>query len=75
MVRRAVVGGLLLVFGTLGDIVTVAVADAGVQPTRYTWLIDDTEGNGALAIRVELVTTAQENVVFQLPRALRDAAA
>ena len=27
------------------------------------------------AIHVELVTTAQENVVFQLPRALRDAAA
>lgn len=32
--------------------------DAGVTPpavpSPYTWLIDDTEGNGALAIRVEL---------------------
>ncbi len=43
-----------VVFGTLGDVVTVAVPDAGVQPTGYTWLVDDTEGNGALSIRVEL---------------------
>jgi hypothetical protein len=43
-----------VVFGTLADGVTVPVADAGVQPTGYTWLVDDTEGNGALAIRVAL---------------------
>ena len=43
-----------VVFGTLGEVVSITVADAGVQPTGYTWLVDDTEGNGALAIRVEL---------------------
>jgi hypothetical protein len=43
-----------VVYGTLGDVVTIPVPDAGVQPTGYTWLVDDTEGNGALAIRVEL---------------------
>ncbi len=43
-----------LVFGTLGEFVTTTIADAGVQPTRYTWLVDDTEGNGALAIKVDL---------------------
>ena len=43
-----------VLYGTLGDVVTVAVPDAGVQPTGYTWLVDDTEGNGALAIRVLL---------------------
>lgn len=48
-----------VVFGTLGDVVTVPVADAGVQPTDYTWLVDDTEGNGALAIRVALGKKAE----------------
>lgn len=43
-----------VVFGTLAEVVTVAVPDAGVRPTAYTWLVDDTEGNGALAIRVAL---------------------
>ena len=28
--------------------------DAGLVPSEYTWLVDDTEGNGALAIRVKL---------------------
>jgi hypothetical protein len=43
-----------VVFGTLGEIISTPVPDAGVQPTPYTWLVDDTEGNGALAIRVLL---------------------
>jgi hypothetical protein len=28
--------------------------DAGLVPSEYVWLVDDTEGNGALAIRVAL---------------------
>ncbi len=28
--------------------------DAGLVPSEYVWLVDDTEGNGALAIRVKL---------------------
>ncbi len=51
LARRGLHG---VVYGTLGEVVTVSVPDAGVQPTGYTWLVDDTEGNGALAIRVEL---------------------
>lgn len=47
-----------VVFGTLGEVITVAVPDAGVQPTPYTWLVDDTEGNGALAIKVDLGSRA-----------------
>ncbi len=31
-------------------------ADAGMVPSPYVWLVDDTEGNGALAIRVALGT-------------------
>lgn len=34
--------------------VPAAPVDAGLVPSEYTWLVDDTEGNGALAIRVEL---------------------
>lgn len=30
--------------------------DAGMVASEYTWLVDDTEGNGALAIRVQLGT-------------------
>jgi hypothetical protein len=55
-----------VVFGTIGAPIFVlgtappAVADAGKPPdagmvaSDFTWLVDDTEGNGALAIRVEL---------------------
>jgi hypothetical protein len=43
-----------MVYGVLGEVVTVPVPDAGVQPSEYTWLVDDSEGNGALAIRVAL---------------------
>jgi hypothetical protein len=28
--------------------------DAGLVPSEYVWLVDDTDGNGALAIRVKL---------------------
>jgi hypothetical protein len=46
-----------VVFGTLGEVIVVAgpPSDAGATQiaTPYTWLVDDTEGNGALAIRVD----------------------
>lgn len=46
-----------VVYGTVGDPIVVkelGSGDAGASDvtTPYTWLIDDTEGNGALAIRV-----------------------
>jgi hypothetical protein len=42
-------------FGTLGAVIEVAAGgDAGMATTPYHWLVDDTEGNGALAIRVDL---------------------
>jgi hypothetical protein len=45
-----------VVFGTLGAPIEVAdpTTDGGLVATPYTWLVDDTEGNGALAIRVML---------------------
>jgi len=54
-----------VVYGTVGPAILVpgtppAPTDAGVRldaglvPSPYVWLVDDTEGNGALAIRVEL---------------------
>ncbi|HTR53852.1 MAG TPA: hypothetical protein VMJ10_24325 [Kofleriaceae bacterium] len=58
-----------IVFGTVGAAVVAAPTgsaspggpasvangvDAGLVATPYTWLVDDTEGNGSLAIRVEL---------------------
>jgi hypothetical protein len=47
--------------GLAPTIANAAAADAAVseQSTPYTWLVDDTEGNGSLAIRVALggVTT------------------
>jgi hypothetical protein len=30
--------------------------DAGMVPSQYAWLVDDTEGNGTLGIRIELGT-------------------
>jgi hypothetical protein len=48
-----------VVFGTLGSAIQVAAAgDAGFVASPYTWLVDDTEGNGSLAIRVALDGTA-----------------
>jgi hypothetical protein len=38
-------------YGRVGAAITIT-GDAGVTPTGQVWLIDDTEGNGALAIRV-----------------------
>ena len=37
-----------------------AVIDAGLVKSPYVWLIDDTEGNGALGIRIALGDKAQE---------------
>jgi hypothetical protein len=64
-----------VVYGTLGEGITTMVpasgsgtgADAGTRidagmvqaPTPYTWLVDDTEGNGCLAIRVVLPDTSK----------------
>jgi len=49
-----------VVYGTLRDVVTATVPDAGVQQTAYTWLSDDTEGNGALSIKVSLGARAKD---------------
>jgi hypothetical protein len=47
-----------VVFGRIGPAVMVAATagqpDAGLVASPYTWLVDDTEGNGALGIRVAL---------------------
>jgi hypothetical protein len=56
-----------IVYGTIGAPVTVLgppadpptappwrPIDAAMVPTPYVWLVDDTEGNGTLGIRVEL---------------------
>jgi hypothetical protein len=57
-----------VVYGTLGEPIMVPgpppepaidagvgkPIDAGLVPSEYVWLVDDTEGNGALAIRVML---------------------
>jgi hypothetical protein len=52
LTRRGVHG---VVFGKVGSTIEVSGGgDAGMLATPYTWLIDDTEGNGALAIRVAL---------------------
>jgi hypothetical protein len=48
-----------VVYGTLGAPVTVPAGSgsgsgSAAVPSDYTWLVDDTEGNGALAIKVLL---------------------
>jgi hypothetical protein len=44
-----------VVYGTLGAAIVIeGAADAGLLATPFTWLVDDTEGHGALAIRVML---------------------
>jgi hypothetical protein len=45
-----------IAYGTLGAPIQIAdpASDGGLVSSPYTWLIDDTEGNGALAIRVAL---------------------
>jgi hypothetical protein len=59
-----------VVYGTLGAPIMVLgetpppaadagkPIDAGLVASEYVWLVDDTEGNGALAIRVKLGTFA-----------------
>jgi hypothetical protein len=42
-----------VVYGTLGDGVGSG-SGSGSDATPFTWLVDDTEGNGALAIRAKL---------------------
>lgn len=55
-----------VVFGRVGAPILEPgppVADAGpppMVPTGYTWLVDDTEGNGTLGIRVKLDGKARE---------------
>ena len=46
-----------VVYGTLGEPITIPASGSGdaalaAVATPYVWLVDDTEGNGALAIRV-----------------------
>jgi hypothetical protein len=49
------VGPAILVPGPAPDPVDGgAPADAGLVPSPYVWLVDDTEGNGALGIRIAL---------------------
>ena len=49
-----------VVYGTLGDAIqagsdgSAGSGSAGSVASTYTWLVDDTEGNGALAIRAQL---------------------
>lgn len=40
--------------------VPVKLPDAGLVASAFTWLVDDTEGNGALAIRAKLGTFASQ---------------
>ena len=48
-----------VVFGTLGPPILVpGPSDGGLVPSPYEWLVDDTEGNGSLAIRVALGANA-----------------
>jgi hypothetical protein len=61
-----------VVYGTLGPPIFVLgptpppapdggpPIDAGLVPSPYTWLVDDTDGNGSLAIRVVLGTNASK---------------
>jgi hypothetical protein len=45
-----------IVYGALGPAIEMPdpATDGGLVASPYTWLVDDTEGNGALAIRVAL---------------------
>ena len=47
-----------IVYGTLGEPIATGSGSA-VEQTPYTWLVDDTEGNGALAIRAKLPSPSQ----------------
>lgn len=47
-----------IVYGVLGATILIAdpASDGGLVASPYTWLVDETEGNGCLAIRVALGT-------------------
>lgn len=51
-----------VVYGRVGAAIFVAdkTIDAGLVATPYVWLVDDTEGNGSLGIRVKLDGKAKE---------------
>jgi hypothetical protein len=51
-----------VVFGTIGPAILEPPAggDGGTVASPYVWLVDDTEGNGALAIRVALGSKRDE---------------
>jgi hypothetical protein len=55
-VAYGVIGSQLMMLGpTPAPVIDGGVPiDAGMIPSPYVWLIDDSEGNGALAIRVKL---------------------
>jgi hypothetical protein len=66
LVRRGQHG---VVYGRVGPVIMIpdpmaGPPDAGVKPpliaSPYTWLVDDTEGNGTLGIRVRLEGKAKE---------------
>jgi hypothetical protein len=58
LARRAQHG---VVFGTVGPAILMpGPTDAGLVPSPYVWLVDDTEGNGSLAIRVALGANADK---------------
>ena len=51
-----------VVYGRVGAAILVAdkTVDGGLVATPYVWLVDDTEGNGTLGIRVKLDGKAKE---------------
>lgn len=56
-----------VVYGTLGEGITIPASGSGdaalaAVTTPYVWLFDDTEGNGALAIRVLPASPAKSGV-------------
>jgi hypothetical protein len=59
-VAYGVLGGPVMVLGPAPvaptDAGVVRLPDAGMVASEFMWLVDDTEGNGALAIRVKLGT-------------------
>jgi hypothetical protein len=63
-VAYGVVGGAVMVLGpppvAPSDAGVVRLPDAGMVASEYTWLVDDTEGNGALAIRAQLGKLASQ---------------
>ncbi len=68
-----------VVYGTLGEPIMIPATGSGdaalaAVATPYVWLVDDTEGNGALAIRVLLASPAKsgDRIAFAGAWALDD---